>query len=84
MRTNLLCCGAGFTELDFNYGLHITDSQTSDRLLNSSIAQSSLVLDYIKNMIQDAKKDMFKRRNPKTGGGPQEKLEDTTEIVLKI
>ncbi len=38
----------------------------------------------LKNMAQKAKKEMFKRKNPKTGGGPQEKLKDTTEMVVKI
>ncbi|XP_026076046.1 uncharacterized protein LOC113054602 [Carassius auratus] len=37
-----------------------------------------------KNMVQDAKKEIFKRKYPKTGGGPQEKLKDTTEMVMNI
>jgi len=32
--------GAGFTKRDFDYGLDIVDSQTSDRHLNQSVAQS--------------------------------------------
>ncbi|XP_051980727.1 uncharacterized protein LOC127642006 [Xyrauchen texanus] len=37
-----------------------------------------------KNMVQDAKKEIFRRKYPKTGGGPQEKLKDTTEMVMTI
>ncbi len=35
-------------------------------------------------MVQDGKKEIFKRKNPKSEGGPQEKLKDTTETVFKI
>ena len=48
-------CGSGPTSLlilltmiDFDSGLDRTDSQTSDRRLNSAFAQSSSVLDYLK------------------------------------
>ena len=37
-----------------------------------------------KNMVQDAKKEIFRRKYPKTGGGPQEKLKDTAEMVMNI
>jgi len=33
--------GAGFTKMDFDYGLDIVDSQTSDRHLNQTAAQST-------------------------------------------
>ncbi|XDV16580.1 hypothetical protein PO909_016232 [Leuciscus waleckii] len=33
--------GAGFTKIDFDYGLDIVDSQTSDRQLNQTVAQST-------------------------------------------
>jgi len=33
--------GAGFTKIDFYYGLDIVGSQTSDRHLNQTIAQST-------------------------------------------
>jgi len=32
-------------------------------------------------MVQDAKKEIFKRKYPKTGGGPQEKLKDTVMLM---
>lgn len=35
-------------------------------------------------MVQDSKKEIFKRRNPKTGGGLQGKLKDITDMMLKI
>jgi len=33
--------GAGFTKIDFEYDLDIVDSQTSDRHLNQTVAQST-------------------------------------------
>jgi len=32
---------AGFTKIDFEYDLDIVDSQTSDRYLNQTVAQST-------------------------------------------
>ncbi|MGH0178012.1 UNVERIFIED_CONTAM: hypothetical protein FKN15_076376 [Acipenser sinensis] len=37
-----------------------------------------------KNMVQDAKKEIFKRKHPRTGGGPPSKLKRTTELVIEI
>ncbi|MGH0125167.1 UNVERIFIED_CONTAM: hypothetical protein FKN15_032120 [Acipenser sinensis] len=37
-----------------------------------------------KNMVQDAKKEIFKRKHPTTGRGPPSKLKQTTELVIEI
>uniref|UniRef100_A0A8C1Y2S6 Myb/SANT-like DNA-binding domain-containing protein n=1 Tax=Cyprinus carpio TaxID=7962 RepID=A0A8C1Y2S6_CYPCA len=37
-----------------------------------------------KNMVQEAKKEIFKRKNPATGGGPSPKLKRTTEMIIEI
>lgn len=40
--------GAGFTKIDFDYGLAIVDSQTSDIHLNQTDAQSTKDSEYLK------------------------------------
>lgn len=40
--------GQFFTIIDFDYGFDLTNCQTSDIFLNSSVAQSSFILDYLK------------------------------------
>uniref|UniRef100_A0A672PIY7 Myb/SANT-like DNA-binding domain-containing protein n=1 Tax=Sinocyclocheilus grahami TaxID=75366 RepID=A0A672PIY7_SINGR len=37
-----------------------------------------------KNMVQEAKKEIFKRKIPATRGGPSPKLKRTTEMIIDI
>ncbi|KAL2087247.1 hypothetical protein ACEWY4_018306 [Coilia grayii] len=60
----------------------ITDSVNS--VNPSAVRDISAVQKRFKNMVQEAKKELYKRKNPGTGGGALKKLKVTTEMVIEI
>lgn len=76
-----------FSDYNSNKKKHKAWATITDKVNSTNPSAPRTVKDVqkrFKNMVQEAKKEIFKRKNPATGGGPSPKLKRTTEMIIEI